>query len=257
MNEKSLLAPQTGNQLPIFVINLARSPERRQKMVRQLDAQLLAHEFFEGVDGAMLSSEEIDSVYSEAATFDRLGRSMPPNEMACSWSHLKVYQKMVDEHIAEALILEDDIDLSGDLSLVLSSRSEWLPSDWRVVNFAHDMSQPILLYPIAVTGLTHLQVCRFERVVGRTGAYLIRLEGAESLLRHAFPIRMPPDDLVGNSEFVGVHVYGLVPHVAMWDDNFQSTIWTQMTRDQFSAKSRGGASGIVKRLRRRIRKMFE
>ncbi len=255
-NDNKSKTDEASCPLKIFVINLARAPDRRQKMARQLQEQQLTYQFFDAVDGAFLSKEEISSVYRESAAFDRLGRSMPANEVACSWSHIKIYEKMFKERIGEALILEDDVDLSSDFGRVLHTRLDWLPKDWRVVNFAHDMSPPVIMNAIPENGLGHISVCRFERVVGRTGAYLISLEGAEALLRYSYPIRMPSDDLVGDSAFVGADVYGLSPRIAIWDDDFHSMIWVDQSREQFAEKSRSGFTGFIKRLRRRFKKLL-
>jgi glycosyl transferase family 25 len=240
-------------QIKIYVINLARCSDRREKMTRMLGKLQLEFEFFDGVDGAQLTPEQISSVYKPTAAFVRLGRELHRNEMACSWSHIRLYEMMMREGIDSAVVLEDDIDLSDEFSQVLAARRLWLPSDWRVVNFAHDMAKPIPISAIVTPSLAHLTVCRFERVVGRTGAYLINKQGAESLLRHAYPVRMPPDDLAGDARFLGVQVYGITPRVAMWDEAYVSAIWTDTTREQFAENSRGGLGGIMMRLYRRAR----
>jgi len=176
--------------------------------------------------------------------------------MACSWSHIKIYEMLVKRGPDEVLILEDDIDLAPEFADVLACRESWLPPNWRVVNFAYDMARPISVATLPTPKLDHLSLCRFDALVGRTGAYLLNREGARSLVKAAYPIRMPPDDLLGNAEFVGTSVYGIAPRIAMWDDEFHSTIWTDTTREQFAEMSRGSLHGISRRLRRRSRKLM-
>lgn len=240
--------------IPIYIINLDRCPDRREKMSRRLDELGLAYKFFAGVDGALLSKKQIAEVYKPMAAFERLGRELHPNEMACSWSHIKIYEMMIAEGIEEMVILEDDIDLHDGFPLVLESRRDWLPPDWRLVNFAHDMSEPIPMKEINVLGLANHWICGFDRVVGRTGAYMIQKKGAEALLNQAYPIRMPLDDLTGDSGFLGSEVYGIIPRVAMWDSNFASAIWTDTTRESFAESSRGGITGLLRRIKRRLKR---
>jgi glycosyl transferase family 25 len=240
---------------PIWIINLERSKDRRAKMVQTMDKLGLDFEFVPGVDVSLLTQAEIGSVYRPSAAYDRMGRGLHPNEMACSWAHLRIYEKMIQGDLEELVILEDDIDLAPEFAEVLRTRQLWLPEGWRLVNFAHDMSEPVVMGGLPPSDLAHLNVCRFNRVVGRTGAYMISKEGARSLLGNGFPIRMPPDDLAGDSEFVGSVIHGIVPRVATWDDDYSSTIWEDKTREEFTAASRGGIKGLSRRVWCRIKKL--
>ena len=242
------------NQIRIFVINLARSADRREKMTRVLEKHHLEFQFFAGVDGSLLAPEQIASAYKASAAFDRLGRELHPNEIGCAWSHIKVYEMMVRNGLDEILIMEDDVDVSDELPAVLASRHLWLPRDWRLVNFAHDMATPIPTHAFEAPGLTHLSVCHFDQLVGRLGCYLINRQGADALLRHAYPIRMPSDDLGGDARFLGAPIYGITPRVAMWDEAYVSAIWTDTTRDEFALKCRSGFMGIMRRLQSRIKR---
>ena len=243
--------------IPIYVINLDRCPDRREKMSRRLDELGLEYKFFAGVDGALLSEKRIAEVYKPMAAFVRLGRELHPNEIACAWSHIKLYEMMIAEGIEEMVILEDDIDLHDGFPLLLAARRDWLPPDWRLLNFAHLMSEPIPMKEINVLGLANHWICSFDRVVGGTGAYMIQRKGAEALLNQAYPIRKPADDLAGDSGFLGSKVYGVIPRVAVWDDNFASSIWTDTTRESFAEASRSGFIGILRRLLRRARNFFK
>lgn len=243
--------------IPIWVINLARCPDRREKMSRRLDELGLEYEFFDGVDGALLTADQIAKVYKPTAAFERLGRELHPNEIGCALSHIRVYEMMIAKRLEELLVLEDDIDLYDGLPLVLESRRDWLPPDWRLVNFAHDMCEPVPLKEIAVPGLLGYRVCGFDSLVARLGAYLIHRKGAEALLMHAYPIRMPSDDLGGDTGFLGSPVYGVIPRVAMWDDNFASATWTNTTRECFAESSRSGITGLLRRLKRRLKQSLK
>jgi len=95
-----------------YVINLARSPERRVKVAAQLQKIGIAYEFVDGVEGADLDLADpqvIDPALLETAWFR-------PGIAGCAFSHLRVYEKMLADNVDWALVLEDDVTLPNDLA---------------------------------------------------------------------------------------------------------------------------------------------
>lgn len=241
---------------PVHVINLPRASERRERMRASLSAAGIPFAFVEAVDGSSLTADELKRFYSLSKTFQRIGRGLHPNEIGCSLSHSRIWEWMVNESVPEVLVLEDDISPLPVLREVLRSRFEWLPPDWRLVNFAYDMATPLPIKTLPSGHLAHLSVCTFDKVVMRAGAYLINLDGAKSLLRHAHPVTLPLDDLTGNASLLGVPVYGISPRIACWDESIESTIWTDQTMDNFIKESRGNMVGFILRMMARFRKFL-
>lgn len=240
--------------LPIFLINLERSPERRQRMRLSLGKLGINFEIFPAIDGNLLSSETLGKSYNPGEAFSKLGRALHLNEVGCCLSHMGIWQKMVEEKLPEVLILEDDITILPGFHSILARRREWLPQKWAVVNLAHDIATPLPLYQISgdfEEPIYHF--CTFEGIVSRTSAYLVSFEGARSLLEHVLPIRMPVDDLTGNPLYLNATVYGVTPKLAVWDDEIPSDIWTDQNMDEFTKASRNSFSGIFLRLLRRLR----
>lgn len=52
---------------------------------------------------------------------------------------------------------------------------------------------------------------RSKRTITRATAYLITQEGANKLLKLAYPIRMPADYLTGALQLTGLNAYGVEP----------------------------------------------
>jgi glycosyl transferase family 25 len=92
--------PGYARSVVAFVINLPHSVERR----RHMDAQVadLEHEFVDAVDGRYLSTE---------------GRPewLRPTILGCTLSHRAVYQRVIEEDLPYALVLEDDMVLPPDI----------------------------------------------------------------------------------------------------------------------------------------------
>jgi GR25 family glycosyltransferase involved in LPS biosynthesis len=99
--------------LPIFYINMASRPDRLQHIEQQLGALALSASRIEAVTPADFSPELQERRRTGLVKLN-------PGEIACSLSHQKIWQIMLDRHIPAALILEDDVLLAADLPIVLS-----------------------------------------------------------------------------------------------------------------------------------------
>lgn len=88
--------------MKVFVINLARSTERRASMEQQLSRLNLDYEIVEAVDGSLLSYTDIMRVTRP------LNYALSCGEVGCALSHIGIYRKIVAKNIPFALILEDD-----------------------------------------------------------------------------------------------------------------------------------------------------
>jgi glycosyl transferase, family 25 len=115
----------------VFVINLARSPDRMRWMTEQLQRLGLPFERVEAIDGqtADLSRE-----------MARLGvrpsgapsRSAGPREAALYLSHLQVWARVAELGLDAACILEDDVEIHGDVAAILKDLSAVPEKPWIV-----------------------------------------------------------------------------------------------------------------------------
>lgn len=97
------LAP-INNSIPIFIINLKRRLDRKASMEHKLkNLGITNYAFIEAIDALELSEEDIKTHYDKK---DYKELSLP--EIACALSHIKVYNKILENNINYAIILEDD-----------------------------------------------------------------------------------------------------------------------------------------------------
>ncbi|KAA0448389.1 MAG: glycosyltransferase family 25 protein, partial [Candidatus Thioglobus sp.] len=82
------------NKIPIFVINLKRDSAKKQQIQTMLNKLNLEFNLFEAVDGAALSEGKIATIYDKSNP--RLKRQLSNGELGCAFSHLHIYQKMID-----------------------------------------------------------------------------------------------------------------------------------------------------------------
>jgi len=99
---KRLMDDPGSGDVPVFVINLDRRPDRRESVKREL-AKL-----------GMNRPIWVRAVDAEEPRIKRLHALLPPDrisrgEIACGFSHIKVWKRIVREAIPLAMIVEDDI----------------------------------------------------------------------------------------------------------------------------------------------------
>jgi glycosyl transferase family 25 len=194
---------------PIWVINLKRSVDRRASIRAELDRLGMEYELVEGVDGRELGPEELAANYSPSAAVELIRRELTLGEVGCSLSHLRLYQRQVDEGHEEVVILEDDVHIDPSFPDILKRR-EAFPADWELVLF-HRVNNP----PVSIWGSRridrHHRCVKFASIVDGTVGYLLRLSGARKLLEYGYPVRVPADCLTGGKFKTGVRLYGLDP----------------------------------------------
>ncbi|MGI2031626.1 glycosyltransferase family 25 protein [Rhizobium panacihumi] len=115
--------------MKIFVINLARNPERLERMERLLGAQGLEFERLDAVDGKRLDAEEI-ARWSQKKPDGSL--CLSPSEVGCMLSHRHAWEKIAAMETGHAAVLEDDIHFSAEAAAFLKS-GKWIPADAEIV----------------------------------------------------------------------------------------------------------------------------
>jgi GR25 family glycosyltransferase involved in LPS biosynthesis len=112
------------NTLPIFIINLKRRIDRKERMIEQLSYyNIKNYEFIEAVDYLDLTDEIISDVYDDKIA-QKLQWSLNSSEIACAMSHRKVFELMIKNNINNCIILEDDVILTDSFFKLVNSPHE-------------------------------------------------------------------------------------------------------------------------------------
>lgn len=202
------------NSLPIWVINLKQDEARRIFMAEQLNRLGLSFEFVEAVDGREVEKDDL-GFYSPILARKLFDRELLPGELGCALSHIRLWEKMVNENIQEALILEDDIYIGTSFVGVLKHRDK-LPDHWEHINFCTWTS----VKPIGSPIVDIYRACIFIDFPYSTAAYLLTKGGAEKLLKGCIPIYRPIDHYF---RILDLNSYGIEPRVVSLAD-FKSII---------------------------------
>ncbi len=99
---------------PVFVVSLARSKERRADIARHLDLLKVDYKITDAVDGQALDISSLKNRLRQDKAKIYCGKPLLSSEIGCYLSHYNLWQRMVEEEIEVALILEDDVEFADD-----------------------------------------------------------------------------------------------------------------------------------------------
>ena len=101
---------QSVDPLKVFVINLTRRPDRLAEITAELTPLDIKFERIEAID-----AQDFETPHQHQGLLSWFFHGfcyMPPGMMACSLSHQKVWQKIVDEKVSAAIVFEDDAEVA-------------------------------------------------------------------------------------------------------------------------------------------------
>lgn len=209
----------------IYVINMKSSIGRREKIKARLDALGLPFDFFDAVRGADLD-------YKNASYYDRkkrlryFGRDLLPGEIGCLLSHRGVYQKMVEDNVGVALVLEDDVTLADDFKEILE-RIMAHDKKWDLLRFLGNKKPFSKGYrTLEALDDTHSFI-RIPTVPGGAYGYILTRHAAEVLIEHTSCSAFPIDTIHGRVWDTGLDVYTLLPSPVYVDMSQETTIGDQ------------------------------
>ncbi len=118
---------------PIHVINLADNTARMDNVRRQLDAQGLAFERVDAVNGWKLTPDEIANVYDAQANKIHARHDLVPAEIGCYLSHINAWRAIAESSADGGFIFEDDFKADASLAKVMQALSTDGGTDWDMV----------------------------------------------------------------------------------------------------------------------------
>jgi glycosyl transferase family 25 len=205
----------------IFVINLKGSTERRRHMEDALGALKLPFEIIEAVDGRAFDPDNLPH-YNGILRRLTAGQDLMKEEIGCILSHRKIYQRMIDDNIPCAVILEDDAILSEDFPDILQKLNN-LTVKWDMIRFLGRPKceqQNRTVMPID----TKYYLTRVIKPFGGAYTYMLTKTAAQKLLQMSEKNWMPIDTLHGQSWRTKFAIFSVTPSPACADNVIASTI---------------------------------
>lgn len=183
----------------VFMINLVRRADRRERMLRALYEQELACKLINAVDGKALNTSNIEAMGIQMLPGYKdpyHGRPLSKGELGCFLSHHNIWKEIVDRGLQTSLVIEDDLRFE-----VFFKR--------RLQALMYEVKSHNLDWDLIYIGRKRMQVDHPEKSVPKihnlveadysywTLGYVLSLQGAQKLLR-AEPLKkmLPIDEFL-------------------------------------------------------------
>lgn len=203
--------------MKIYVVNMARSIERRQRIGELLSGMGLTFEFFSAIDGRV--TEIIG--YDNERRMKEKGHSLTAGEIGCFASHRALWEKCVSlqENI---LILEDDIDLSDNF-MEFFEKADALTAKYKYIRLGRG---PLKKKPIfgayycldECNNQKPYSLVKYLRGPSCCHGYVISPTASEKFLRHSKTWWWPVDDYMDSEHTHRVCDYGIEPPIVLQTD---------------------------------------
>lgn len=216
--------------MKFFIINLEQDIEKREKITKLCDGLGIDYEVIKAVYGKALSEEEIEkNVASIEEQLMHLRKPLSLGEIGCAMSHRYCYQRIIDDNLEEAIILEDDTIFSEELLEFLKHKYEF-PKDLELLLLGHHWQTYlddgfVIHSPYSIRFDYSIAKWNIRRLIGRgngTYGYYITYKGANKLLKKMNKIYMAADHYTSNQTYV--NLYALFPTLINIDVSLESSI---------------------------------
>jgi len=212
----------------ILLINLDKSRDRLACCEQRLGDANLCYERISAVFGADLNAAQIDQHYSKHLGRRSYYKELNVGEIGCYLSHRKAWQKIVDEKLDFAVILEDDFYLSGDLARVMDLVGE-IQHEWHYIKLAEHNRKRKTIHHIP---LAEYSLVTYGKVPARTCAQVVSLSGAKRLLASSAPFGRPIDIDLQHWWEKNIKLFGIEPCPVTPDESMASEIDKFARRNQ-------------------------
>lgn len=202
--------------MKIFVINLARNPERLERMTKLLAAQGLEFERLNAVDGKTLNNEEIARWSKRQADGSFC---LSPSEVGCMLSHRHAWEKIAATENGHAVVLEDDIHLSAEAAEFLKS-GKWIPADAEIIKIETVKKWKTVVSKKSIP-LDHGH--SLARLLGQhfgMAGYVLTPQSAARLLSELDTLHMAVDQILfdpASDLFARLKIYQMMPALCIQD----------------------------------------
>nr|XP_030142406.3 inactive glycosyltransferase 25 family member 3 isoform X1 [Taeniopygia guttata]XP_041575541.1 inactive glycosyltransferase 25 family member 3 isoform X1 [Taeniopygia guttata] len=179
----------------IFLINLVRRPDRRQRMLASLQELEIIPRVVDAVDGSTLNSTDIKVLGVDLLPgyYDPFsGRTLTKGEVGCFLSHYNIWKEIVSRRLERCVVFEDDVRFEAAFPARLQRLMEELEQaqqDWDLIYLGRKQVNDEDEAP--VKGVRNLVVAGYSYW---TLAYAISHHGARKLLATKPLSKMLPVD---------------------------------------------------------------
>jgi len=177
--------------LKFYIINLARSPERRKSVIKNLEKfGIKNYEFVEGLDASFYSTEQLNHLIDK----QRLERPLPNGMIGCAIGHIKAVRKFLkDSEATYGVILEDDFLLHSSIEEVIANINSEVLDLGPVLLYGYIKNSLIFEENMKLTSVHSLFNVKDTLQIWSALGYMLNKKTAAKLLHVIYPIKDVPD----------------------------------------------------------------
>lgn len=225
-----------GIAYKVFVTNLKREPDKKEHILRQLGAAGLQAEIIEAIDGKELSEAQLDEM-----VYDHKNCGLAKGTIGNALSKLKIYNRMLDEGIPIALMLEDDAVLQPRTKAVLE---EIVLNDNGSKPAVYILSHVTDYLPLTKRAFETCTLYKLYRGFNNHG-YVLNLAAVKKLHGLLYPVIFESDRWEYFKLILNLDIYCVIPHVIDTADQ-------QKKMSSIEAERLGRPKGMRKAYRARM-----
>lgn len=204
--------------LPVFVINLDREAARLAHISKEAERIGLSIDRISAVDGLDVPAHLRCKFF--AGSSHNPANLLMPGEVGCYASHLLSYEKILEDGLDWALVLEDDVTLGDDFAQTVRETVKLLPSGWDIVRLSSEPRRSVLSVAPLHSGRHLVRYCKLPK---QAGAQLVSASGAKKMLLHGLRVR-PVDADLRHGYLYNLDTFGVYPAPARHSGPFKSSI---------------------------------
>ncbi len=209
-----------------FIVNLEQSVERKLYMENLLKDYPLEYEFIPAVDGRKI--QDLEAVYDKNKAVKIAKRELNAGEIGCALSHKKIYKKMIDEHIPQALILEDDITILKNFMPVYTALSKQKIGNKIVLLDANKTKKMKAIWKKKIIN-NYAMYLVLNNYAGTYG-YVIGLEAATRIYNHSIKILAVADDWKYYRRLC--QIWLVSPSIVLAEEHFPTEIGNELRHER-------------------------
>ena len=181
-------------------------------MRRQLDSFGVPYDIADAVDGNDDLSPFDAQLQNLGDCEKRLGVKFDAGSVGCYLSHYRLWEKIANDNIPAAVILEDDAQLGKDFmqAAAAAAHCKW---EWDVILLHADGRRGGGMRVLSSLD-DGRELVQYQRHHYATAAYLVSLSGAKKLRDYCRRLRLPIDSMWKPWWEWGRPFYAVRPHVA-------------------------------------------
>lgn len=200
--------------LKVFVINLADSLVRRERITERLNELGVHFELFEAINGRK-NPHSLFARYDDELRKRFRGRQLSAGELGCFASHFLLWQRCIELNEA-IIVMEDDVIISTGFVAAVAE-AEPLIERLSYIRLAGTITRRQPPKKLCQLGSFEL----VEYIQGPSGAlcYMIHPRAAKALVEHADVWYMAVDDYMDRYWCHQVECHALLPYTVTPGDN--------------------------------------